>query len=51
MTSYDKTLLDKIGAHESHRLEVNAANLMADEAMLASALGGVTERRNAHYDA
>jgi hypothetical protein len=32
MTSNDKTLLDKIGARESHRLEVNAA--MADEASL-----------------
>ena len=35
--------------HESHRPEVDAA--MAHEAMLASALDGVTERRNAHYDA
>ena len=35
--------------HEDHRLEVNAS--MADEARLASALTGVTERLDAHDDA
>ena len=34
---------------EDHRLEVNAS--MADEARLASALTGVTERLDAHDDA
>ena len=48
-TSNGKTLLDKIGANKSYRLKVNAA--MADEAMLAFALGGVTGRRNALYGA
>jgi len=48
MTSNDKTLLDKIGAREP---PTGSQRSMADEAMLASAFDGVTERFNAHDDA
>ena len=48
MTSNDKTLLDKIGTREP---PTRSQRSMADEARLASALTGVTERLDAHDDA
>ena len=48
ITSNDKTLLDKIGTREP---PTRSQRSMADEARLASALTGVTERLDAHDDA
>ena len=48
ITSNDKTLLDKIGTREP---PTRSQRSMADEARLAPALTGVTERLDAHDDA